>query len=184
MSPTVGSFHPFYWNGVSQGPPAGAGLVGGYPLWQTSAVTLGCGFGGMSPWWERLMDRLRWSWIICRRTLRFDREQRAIVLATLDSLEHPAFPLARQAVRQTATTLGFTRPEAWKELSRELKGSAGHAENAFRHLEACRLVRANLLGEPISNPRCHLVVELAYQGFAAFAVGSSGGQDRIGAHHL
>jgi hypothetical protein len=91
--------------------------------------------------------------------------RRAVVLTALDALEHPAFPLAQSAVKKTATTLGFNRPEAWKELSRELKGSAGHAENAFRHLEACRLVRANLMDSTVTNPEMHLIVELAYHAF-------------------
>jgi hypothetical protein len=146
-------------------PPAASPFRGGYPPFQVSAVSLGIGLGGAVIFYERVSDWLRWAWLMVRRSYRFNAEQRAIVLKTLDAIEHPAFPIAGKAVRKTATTLGFNRPEAWKELSRELKGSAGHAENAFRHLEACRLVRANLIDSTVTNPEMHLIVELAYQGF-------------------
>jgi hypothetical protein len=160
--------HTHYWeNSSTVVTPIAPAPRGGYPVWQTSAVTLGFGFGGALSLWERLVDWLGWAWTIVSRCRRYTPQQRAIVRATFDALDHPAFPLAQAAVKKTATTLGFNRPEAWKELSRELKGSAGHAENAFRHLEACRLVRANLLTSTVTNPECHLIVELAYHGFAS-----------------
>lgn len=126
---------------------------------------MGIGLGGAVSIYERTVDWCRWFWRLFRRSVRYDAEQRAVIVKTLDAIDHPAFPIAQKAVRKTATTLGFNRPEAWKELSRELKGSAGHAENAFRHLEACRLTRANLMDSTVTNPECHLIVELAYQGF-------------------
>jgi hypothetical protein len=136
-------------------------------------VVVGFGFGGavdlVSRWWAAA----QWLWQLFRRSLGFRAPQRSVVLRVLDALEHPAYPIAERAVKQTATTLGFNRPEAWRELSRELKGSPGRAENAFRHLEAMRLVRANLLSSTVTNPECNLIVELAYHGFAAHAVGST-----------
>ena len=160
--------HEFYWDVSSTAvAPIAPPPMGGYPLWQTSGVTLGFGLGGALSLWERAVDAVTWFWTLVRRSYRMDREQRAVVLTVLDGLSHPAYPVAQKAVRKTATTLGFNRPEAWKELSRELKGSQGHAENAFRHLEACRLLRANLMASTVTNPECHLIVELAYHGFAA-----------------
>lgn len=160
--------HTFYWeNSSTSATPVVTASYSGYPPWQTAGVTLGIGLGGAVGYFERVWNWLAWAWMVIRQSVGFDPERRAIVRQTLRALQHPAYPIARSAVRKTATTLGFNRPEAWKELSRELKGSAGHAENAFRHLEACRLVRANLLNSTISNPECHLLVELAYHGFTA-----------------
>lgn len=88
------------------------------------------------------------------------------VLQQADSLlHHPAYPFAQDAVRKTATTLGFNRPEAWQGLSRHMKSSPGRAENVFRHLEACRLTRETC-GSTLTNPECNLLVELAYHDFA------------------
>lgn len=165
--PLIATFHTAYWEHSDTVTVAVGRMIGHYPAWQTAAVTLGTLFGGVLPFWERFWDRVAWWWKAQPRCARLDREQRQVLLKTLDALEHPAYPLARLSVRKTATTLGFNRPEAWKELSRELKGSACHAENAFRHLEACRLVRANLVSSTLTNPECNLLVELAYQGFAA-----------------
>lgn len=169
--PLVGEHHVRYWEFSSTSTtPLAEQRIGHYPAWQ-SGVVMGSAFGvvvsGLVLWCERLWDRVRWWWRAQPRVMRLDAEARLVLLRTLDALEHPAYPIARQSVRRTATTLGFNRPEAWKELSRELKGSAGHAENAFRHLEACRLVRANLINSTVTNPECHLIVELAYHGFAA-----------------
>jgi len=164
--PTL-SFHRNYFNNSSTAvAPVLAPSKGGYPLWQSGAVNLGIGLGGALVFWERLTDWCGWFWTLLRRSRAYDTRRRAVVLKVLDAFEHPAFPVAQSAVKKTATTLGFNRPEAWKELSRELKGSAGHAENAFRHLEACRLVRANLLDSTVTNPEMHLIVELAYHTFA------------------
>lgn len=76
-------------------------------------------------------------------------------------LNHPAYPFAVEAVKKTATTLGFNRPEAWQGLSRHMKASPGRAENVFRHMEACRITRETC-GSTLTNPECNLLVELAY----------------------
>jgi hypothetical protein len=164
--PTLWS-HGVYFNVSSTAaPPEAPYRSGGYPTWQASGFAAGSGLGGAVVLWERAADWCRWFWTVFRRTWGYDPERRRAVLKALNALDHPAYPLAKQAVRKTATTLGFNRPEAWKDLSRELKSSAGHAENAYRHLEACRLVRANLISSTVSNPQCHLIVELAYHGWA------------------
>lgn len=163
--PVIGEFHTTYWENSDTNVAPVRLTRGGYPVWQ-SGVVIGTAFGGLALFWDRASDWWRWCWRLVSRSYRFNPEQRAVVLKTLAALEHPAYEVARGAVRKTARTVGFNRPEAWKDLSRELKASAGGAENAFRHLEACRLVRANLLNSTVTNPECHLITELAYQGFA------------------
>lgn len=78
-----------------------------------------------------------------------------------DLTKHPAYPFALEAVKKTATTLGFNRPEAWQGLSRHMKSSPGRAENVFRHMNACQLTRETA-GSTLTNPDCNLLVELAY----------------------
>lgn len=166
--PVVGEFHTHYWENSSTAvtPVITASSVKQYPAWQSSFV-VGSLFGGILPFYERARDWLTWLWRSHPRIMRLDPEARLVLLKTLTALEHPAMPLARSSVRKTAVTLGFNRPEAWRDLSHALKRSAGDAENTFRHLESCRLVRANLLNSTVTNPECHFIVELAYQGFAA-----------------
>lgn len=165
--PVVGEFHTHYWENSSTAvTPVVLSTVKQYPAWQSSFV-VGSIFGGLVPWFERAWNWLRWLGRSHPRIMRLDPEARLVLLTTLTALEHPAMPLARASVRKTAVTLGFNRPEAWRDLSHTLKRSPGDAENTFRHLESCRLVRANLLNSTVTNPECHLIVELAYQGFAA-----------------
>lgn len=163
--PTLWAHQNYFNNSSTAVAPTFAASAGGYPPWATGAVTLGIGLGGAVVFWERSVDWLRWFWTLLRRSFRYDRTRRETILKALDALEHPAFPVAQSAVKKTATTLGFNRPEAWKELSRELKGDPGRAENAFRHLEAMRLVRANLMDSTVTNPQMNLIVELAYHAF-------------------
>lgn len=164
--PTLWAHRNYFNNSSTAVAPTLAPSKGGYPLWQASNFSVGIGIGGILPLWEALCDWCSWFWTLFRRSLKYDRERRRAVIKTLNALEHPAFPLAQQSVRRTAVTLGFNRPEAWKELSRSLKSSPGHAENAFRHLEACRLTRANLISSTLTNPQANLIVELAYQCWA------------------
>lgn len=79
-------------------------------------------------------------------------------------LNHPAYPVAQAAVRKTATTLGFNRPEAWQGLSRQMKASPGYAENIYRHMQACQWTKAEA-PSTLTNPDCNLLVELAYHEF-------------------
>jgi len=169
--PTVGSFHSFYWNDATPSTvvivPTGRG-VGGYPAWQASVITPSL-FGVVGAWIDHQVQRLRWALRLVRRIERLDAEQRDVLSRVLTTLESPAWPVARVSVRQTATTLGFNRPEAWIHLSRELKASPGRAENTYRHLQTCTTLRNRLReqGSTVTNPQMHLVAELAYQGFAA-----------------
>lgn len=162
--PVGGEFHTFYWENSDTVVPPVRISKGGYPAWQ-SAVVLGSGLGGAALYWEAFCDWIGWACRLIRRSHRYDLERRAIVLKALDALEHPSFPTAQKAVRKTAVTLGFNRAESWKDLSREIKSDPGRAENAFRHLEAMRLLRVNNVESTLSNPHQNLIVELAYQGF-------------------
>ena len=157
--------HTFYWevSSTAGAPPKANARFGGYPAWQ-SGVVMGSGWGAL---FGLITDWLICLWVVFQGYRKLDPESRVVVQKTLTVMTHPAYPVARLAVRKTATTLGFNRPEAWKELSRELKSDPKHAENAFRHLEACRLVRANLLNSTVTNPELHLITELAYHGFGA-----------------
>lgn len=89
-----------------------------------------------------------------------------LLTRTATLLAHPAFPAAQAAVRRTARTLGFNRPEAWQGLSRQMKASPGAAENVYRHMQACVWTR-EAASSTLTNPACNLLVELAYHEFAA-----------------
>lgn len=101
-----------------------------------------------------------------QRVQALNAERRAVLQRVLTAVESEAYPKAREAVRQTAQTLGFNRPEAWKDLSRHMKASQGATENTYRHLKACSLLRAQM-SSTLSNPDLNLTVELAYHGFAS-----------------
>jgi hypothetical protein len=103
--------------------------------------------------------------VVETRIRALDAERRAVLERSLTLLESTSFEHARQAVRQTATTLGFSRPEAWKDLSREVKASPGRTENMYRHLKAMHLFR-DRDGSTHTNPEQNLLTELAYSGFS------------------
>jgi hypothetical protein len=165
--PLVGEFHQKYWNlSDTNLPPVHIGK-GGYPVWQASVITPSL-LGMIGAWIDSKIALYRWWKPLLRRIAALDREQRAVWLLTLDALEQPAYRAAQTAVRQTATTLGFNRPEAWTELSREVKSSPAKAENNYRHLLAVRKVDTMLReqGSTLTNPELNLTTELAYHGFA------------------
>lgn len=169
--PTIGSFHDQYWKDQTPStfvPTPPGPSRGGYPGWQAGVIAPSL-FGVIGAWIDGQMQRLRWALRLVRRVEALDREQRLVLDRVIVALESPAYPVARLAVRETATTLGFNRPEAWKPYSNELKASPGRAENTFRHLRACSVMRDRLReqGSTVTNPQMHLVVELGYQGFAA-----------------
>ena len=101
-----------------------------------------------------------------QRLAALDPERRAVVERTVSLLESPHYDIARKAVRETATTLGFDRPEAWKDLSRHMKADNGRTQNVYRHLKAMRLLR-EYAQSTFTNPEANLLTELAYTGFAA-----------------
>lgn len=127
---------------------------------------MGSLFGGIAGvaaiWWARL----RTLWRLTRRLEPMTAQQRAVVWRVVDVVESPAFPVAVQAVQRTATTLGFNRNDAWSHLKSALKVDPGHAENTFRHLQTVQTLRLNYTGSSLSNPEAHLLVELAYHGYA------------------
>lgn len=165
--PVVGEFHGFYWADQSTVvPPALSAGGGGYPLWQVNAVTVhSLPLGPLSAWWDGLWLKVVWIRTWYRRLRALDVERTAVLERTLTALESPAYVHAQKAVRQTAQTLGFSRPEAWKDLSREVKADPGRTENMYRHQKAMHLFR-DLDPSTHTNPEQNLIVELAYQGFS------------------
>lgn len=172
--PAIGAFHAFYWRAKANPPPTPPGpSKGGYPGWQASVV--GLGLGVFQPWYERFVRWLR----LWRQRARVTREEVALlerltcltdnehlVLGrVLRALESPAYYAATEAVRETARTIGFANPQAWKPYSHMLKANAGRAENVFRHVKACERTRS-LVSVDLTNPEVNLVVELAYTGYA------------------
>ena len=137
---------------------------GGYPLWQSVVIAPSL-LGMVGAWLDVQIARAKWVWRLVRRVHDLDVERRAVLIQALDTLEDPAFATAQACVRETATTLGFNRPEAWKAWSREIKADPGRAENAFRHLRAMHRLR-DLHPSTLTNPQQNFVTELAYQGFA------------------
>lgn len=177
--PSIGAFHSFYWKGSSNvvTPPTSTEAGGGYPAWQASVV--GFGLGSLQPWWERWYHALvRWvrlwrgrsrvtpaelQWL--ERVALLTDTERLVLGRVLRAIESPAYYAASAAVRDTAHTLGFASPAAWRPYSRMLKANAGRAENIFRHVKACEHTRS-LLSSTLSNAEVNLVVELAYCGYA------------------
>lgn len=160
--------HSQYWTATdtSAAPVVPTSGQPGYPLWQGGVVVLPSLFGGIAAhagiWW----DRLKTAYRLANRLLGMSQEQQAVVWLCLETVDGQPYQVARMAVRRTATTLGFNRPEAWADLKAELKRDAGNCENTFRHLHTVNVLRQNLVGSTLSNPQAHLLVELAYQGFA------------------
>lgn len=162
--PLQGWAHTFYWE-TSDTSAAVVHLSGGavYPHWQSAVITPSL-FGMIGAWIDARWALVQWHWALARRVHGLPRESRAVLLRVVDSLESPAYPAAQQAVRTTATTLGFNRQEAWKDYARELKSDLGRMENVYRHLKACHLLR-DAAGSTLTNPQQNLLTELAYHGF-------------------
>jgi hypothetical protein len=165
--PVQGWGHSQYWTTTDTSvipvlPTSGAP---GYPLWQ-GGVIVSSFFGALAGLGAMWLDRLRIMWRLSKRVLGMSPEQRAVVMLCVETVDGQPYQVARLAVRRTSTTLGFNRPESWADLKAELKRDAGNCENTFRHLHTVNTLRQNLLGSTLSNPQAHLVVELAYQGFA------------------
>lgn len=101
-----------------------------------------------------------------QRIQALDPERQAVLQRSLTLLESPHYVTAQKAVRETATTLGFDRPEAWKDLARHMKADLGRTQNVYRHLKAMSVLRAQS-HSTFTNPEANFLTELAYQGFAA-----------------
>lgn len=169
MSPTFG-FHESYWGvtGSSTTPAAGPAPARQYPQWQIvpllhGADALGVAWLTLVGAWRGLTWFLRLWW----QTRFLDRGRRAALLRTLAMLRHVEYPLARKSVKKTALTLGFNRPEAWVDLNRLMKANPGETQNLYRHAEACRLLHVNAVSSTLTHPDAHLMIELAYQDYAA-----------------
>lgn len=162
--PLVGEFHEKYWNlSDTNLPPVHLGR-GGYPGWQAGSIAPSL-FGIIGAWIDARWSLFKWHWRLATRVHRLTTEQKKVLLITLDALESPWYSAAQSAVRKTAVTLGFNRPEAWKQYSHAIKASPGRAENIFRHVRATELARESMTST-ITNPPLNLVTELAYHGFA------------------
>ena len=186
--PTIGGFHAKFWKARANVPPPPGTATGWmYPGVQ-SVVTMhmavfGVPFDLLRPFWAQL----RWSWGLVRRLWHWrapaQRARLALWIARLETLDEPqqlaleravavitssAWASARLAVQACATTPKFHQPEQWVAYGRAIKANPGQAQNVYRHLKAVQDVRGLSDGEaPLSNPDAHLVVELAYQAFAA-----------------
>lgn len=162
--PTLWAHRNYFNNSSTVVPPTLADSGGGYPRWQASVIAVGTFPGQLQVLWERVIAW--WHRLWRARPAPVATPAAPGVMAHVAALRaHPAYPIALTAVAETATTLGFNRPEAWQGLSRQMKASPGRAENTYRHLRACELVR-NQTPSTLTNPDCHLLVELAYHEWA------------------
>lgn len=174
--------HSFYWNfsDTNVAPVAPTGR-GGYPGWQAASVASGVVFGPpldlLGQVWARLVSWLRWCWAgfglrdrerilaTAQRIAGQGIAERAVLEHAIVLMNGPHWGQADRLVRETATTLGFNRPEAWIPYGRALKASPGQAENTFRHLRTVHELKKIETTSTISNPDAHLLVELAYHRF-------------------
>ncbi len=169
--------HSFYWSDQTVSTVVGPVVVsrGGYPAWQ-AGVIMGSAFGVIGSWWDDLWSLWR-SWFrLGRRVDALSPARRHLLLQTLDSLESSLYGQARKAVRATAVTIGFNKPEAWLDYSRSLKQTPRQAENVYRHVRACDLLQRHAYKGStgdfvcstvrLPNPTVNFLVELAYQEYA------------------
>jgi hypothetical protein len=170
--PTLWAHQNYFNNSSTAVAPVVLGK-GGYPAWQHGPhrhFYIGSMLGALQTWWDKLDWRsivwaLPWIGMVLVAVWQFRGPQRRAVMRVLKGVTHPAFPVAYEAVQQTAKTLGFNRPEAWAPLSKALKADPGQGENTFRHLQACHLTKARLENSTVTNPELHMIVELAYQAW-------------------
>ena len=197
MSPTFLSFHTQYWEFSDTSVTPIIPSQGGYPVWQSSphSVTIGASLFGIPPdvpdllarWWAAIAGGIAFLVLMVWTVKRFPRRERerlleavkdltaldaerlAVVERTINILRTPIYEVASQGVRQTATTLGFNKPQAWIQLSHKIKDHHGWAENSWRHLHACELTdrAAREQGSTLTNRDRHFAVALAYEGFVA-----------------
>ena len=192
--PTIGTFHTFYWEYSDTVVTPVAVVQGGYPLWQSgpTGITVGASLWGWPVtvpalvrrawasgiWWlawcgwglrlARRPQRARWR-SACEALIACEPEQLAVVERALYLVQQPVYARAAEGVRQTATTLGFNRPQAWVQLSHQLKARGDWAENTWRHLHACALTDQAMRAahSTVTNRDRHFAVALAYEGFVA-----------------
>lgn len=160
------TFQENYWIKGNANAAASVVSKSGYPSWQVTV--LGSLFGALHAYVVVCWRRLVWWVRIWQQIRHLPVTSQRLVGHTLKTLEHPGFTLAQQAVRQTATTMRFNRPEMWVPYSRMLKSHPNRAENIFRHVKAGELLTEALAvqGGTLTNPERHFLTELAYQEFA------------------
>ena len=169
--------HEAYW-GQDQStvvipPPPPVISKGGYPGWQASVI-LPSMFGAIGAWIDGWVAWYRAWRDIYDRVNRLPRNRRMLLWHVLTVLESPEYDHAKTAVRLTATTLGFNRPEAWKDYGRALKDDARRAENVFRHIRATQLLQESFAqaesstNSRLTNPEKDLLAQLAYQEYAMY----------------
>ena len=171
--PILSWAHSQYWSPAPSTyvPPPPGPSRGGYPGWQAGVVSMGP-FGYLSAWAHAWLIWLRTWWRFFQRVSALSVPQRVVFLRTLRLLESPPYPYARQAVRTTATTLGFRDPQSWVAYSRAIKQDQSQAENWWRAVRARALLReAWAATQPgstttrLSNGDATLLTELAYQEY-------------------
>ena len=96
---------------------------------------------------------------------RLDPLRRQVLLHVGRVASDPAFPLARDAVKVTAVTLGLNKPHTWDELLQTVKRQPVWAENQFRHVHALKLLHKRVPNRQMRNPDLNLLVELGYVSF-------------------
>lgn len=186
--PVIGSFHNRFWKARANAPPAaGASMAWMYPQVQSVVIMSMAIWGAPLDTIRPVLKQMRWLWTIARRLWqwrhpvqqdlleawidrldRFTPEEAAVLERVARVMEGPYWTPARAAVRRCANTPKFHQPEQWIEYGRALKANRGQAQNVFRHVKAVSELRGLADGPaPLSNPDAHLVIELAYQGFAA-----------------
>ncbi len=165
--------HRQYWvtRSTVVPPPSSGGAEAGYTRWQSVPISMNTGLAGL---WDPLVEVAAWVWAVCAGLLGAlgmaaslggaKLKHKHALRRSVDVMNDPRYTIAVDCVAQTATTLGFRRPQAWSKLSHALKEKPHWAENSWRHLHACKLldeaVRAQ--GSTLSNPEMNLMVELAY----------------------
>lgn len=170
------AFQQNYWiTSSTVAPPPTPASRGGYPGFQISVV--GSLFGALGVlcqvWWERLIwwattkTAFGGTVALARRLHQLPTVEQQVATRVVGLMEDDRFPLARLAVQQTATTLGFQRPEAWRSLTHLLKEDQGRAENMYRHVQATETFKAltREASSTATNPQAQLLVELAYHAY-------------------
>jgi len=189
--PVVGEFHGKFWraraNPVAE--PAPAVQKWQYPLWQSSRSTVtfgmaiwGVPFDAIGSWGQRLWRLLRllpclWRWTREKDTLetwvaritQLTEEEYTVLDRVVSAMKHPAWPQARAAVQDCATTPSFHQQEQWLHFGQAIKANKGQAQNIYRHVKVVHALRGlQDAPGPLTNPEAHLLAELAYQGYAGF----------------
>ena len=156
--------HGFYWFADDgAGPPVAPPGRGGYPAFQASVICSSL-FGVLGAWFEHLVTLARWWILTIRQIHALPMAQRRVVTTVIETLQRPEYQAARTAVRETAFTPHFTRPEMWVPYGRILKAQPRRAENIYRHVKATERMQ-ELVGTPIASVDGDLLVRLAYQEY-------------------